>query len=98
MHKLLVLYPHPQDEKKFRRYYETRHVPLTAKMSGLLASRYSVEIKSPGRPAPYYCVFEAGFESEAAMGAAMQSAAGQAVVADGPNYATTPPIVLHYGV
>jgi uncharacterized protein (TIGR02118 family) len=98
MQKLLVLYPHPQDEKKFRPYYENTHLPLTAKLPGLLASRHSFAVKSQGGLSPYYCVFEAEFTSEAAMGAAMQSPAGQAVVADIPNYITTPPIVVHYEV
>ena len=98
MHRLLVLYPHPQDDKKFRPYYETKHLGLTAKLPGLLASRHSFSVKSQGGPSPYYCIFEADFASEAAMGAAMQSPAGQAVAADVPNYVTTPPAVLHYEV
>jgi hypothetical protein len=32
------------------------------------------------------------------MGAAMQSAEGQAVVSDAPNFATTPATVVHYEV
>ena len=98
MHKLLVLYPNPQDEKKFRPYYETKHLALVAKLPGLLASRHSFSVKSLGGPSPYYCIFEADFASEAAMGAAMQSPAGQAVAADVPNYVTTPPTVLYYEV
>lgn len=98
MHKLLVLYPHPQDETKFRSHYESKHLPLTAKLPGLLASRHSFSVKSQGGPSPYFCIFEAEFANEAAMGAAMQSPAGEAVVADIPNYVTTPPIVVHYEV
>lgn len=98
MHKLLVLYPHPQDEKKFRAHYESKHLSLTAKLPGLRASRHSFSVKSQGGPSPYFCIFEAEFDSEAAMGAAMQSPAGQAVVADLGNYVTTPPTVVHYEV
>ena len=41
MHKMLVLYPKGQDEKKFRPYYEREHASLVAKLPGLKASRYS---------------------------------------------------------
>ena len=99
MHKLLVLYPKGQDEKKFRSYYEQTHAPLAAKLPELKACRYSFGIKgAPGAEPPYYCIFEAEFADEAAMGAALQSATGQAVVADIPNYATIAPIIVHYDV
>jgi uncharacterized protein (TIGR02118 family) len=99
MHKMLVLYPKGQDEKKFRPYYETKHAALVAKMPGLKACRYSFGVKgAPGADVPYYCIFEAEFADEAAMGAALQSPAGQAVVADIPNYVTIPPTIVHYEV
>jgi uncharacterized protein (TIGR02118 family) len=99
MHKLLVLYPTGQDAKKFRPYYETKHAALVAKLPGLKASRYSFGVKAPGDAAPpFYCVFEAEFADEAAMGASLQSAAGQAVVTDIGNYASIPPTIVHYDV
>jgi uncharacterized protein (TIGR02118 family) len=99
MHKILVLYPHPQDEKKFRPHYEDIHLRLVQKLPGLLASRHSFVIQGePGARAPFFCVFEAEFTNEAAMVTAMQSVAGQAVVADVPNFATTPPTVVNYAV
>jgi uncharacterized protein (TIGR02118 family) len=99
MHKMLVLYPKGQDEKKFRPYYEREHASLVAKLPGLKASRYSFAIGgTPGAEAPYYCIFEAEFADEAAMGAALRSPQGQAVVADIPNYVTIPPTIVHYDV
>ena len=98
MHKILVLYPHPQDAEKFRPYYESRHLPLVAKLPGLLASRHTFDIRSDGGRAPFYCIFEAEFASEAAMVMAMQSPAGQAVVDDTMNFAATPATVVHYDV
>jgi uncharacterized protein (TIGR02118 family) len=99
MHKLLVLYPKGQNEKKFRPYYEREHASLVAKLPGLKASRYSFSIgAAPGAEVPYYCIFEAEFADEAAMGAALQSPQGQAVVADIPNYVTIPPTIVHYAV
>jgi quinol monooxygenase YgiN len=65
----------------------------------LKGSRYSFNVKAAGdAPAPYYCVFEAEFADEAAMGAALQSPQGQAVVGDIGNYATIPPTIVHYEV
>jgi EthD domain len=53
MHKLLVLYPKGQDEKKFRPYYERQHASLVAKLPGLKASRYSFAIGgAPGADVP----------------------------------------------
>jgi uncharacterized protein (TIGR02118 family) len=99
MHKLLVLYPKGQDDAKFRAHYEKVHVKLTAKLPGLIAQRYSFAIEGVrGAEAPYYCIFEADFADVAAMGKAMQSPEGQAVAADGANYVTIPPIIVHYEV
>ena len=99
MHKLLVLYPTGQDAKKFRPYYEQTHAALVAKLPGLKASRYSFNIKAAGdASAPYYCVFEADFPDAATMVKARQSPEGAAVAADGPNYASIPPTVMHYEV
>ena len=99
MHKMLVLYPRGQDDKKFRSHYASKHIPLARKLPGLLACRYSFSLKGVrGAESPYYCVFEADFADEAAMGAAMQSPEGQAVGADVPNYVTVPPVIVHYDI
>ena len=99
MHKIVVLYPKGQDERKFRAHYETTHVKLTAKLPGLLAQRYSFAIEGVrGADAPFYCVFEADFPDAATMGRALQSPEGQAVAADVPNYVTVAPIIMHYEV
>jgi uncharacterized protein (TIGR02118 family) len=98
MHKLLVFYPHPQDERKFRPYYENVHLPMAAKLPGLKAWRYSLSINAPDGGSPFYCLFEAEFADESAMAAAMQSEAGQKVEGDVANFTTTPPMVVHYEV
>jgi uncharacterized protein (TIGR02118 family) len=36
----MVLYPEPADRDHFRDYYVTHHLPLVARMPGLLAWRY----------------------------------------------------------
>jgi uncharacterized protein (TIGR02118 family) len=98
MHKLLVLYPKGQDDKKFRAHYESRHVPLVKKLPGLLSCRYSFAVEGVRADSPYYCIFEADFPDAATMGKAMQSPEGQAVAADVPNYVTVPPVMVHYEV
>jgi uncharacterized protein (TIGR02118 family) len=44
MHKLVVLYPKPADPDHFRDYYVNNHLPLVARMPGLLAWRYSFDV------------------------------------------------------
>ena len=98
MHKVLVLYNHPANAQAFRDYYEKNHVPLAQKLPGLLSAQYTFSVQGLGADSPYFCVWEGMFESEAAMGAAVTSAEGQAVVADIPNYATGGVVILHYDV
>ncbi len=66
MHKLLVLYNEPKDPAHFRKYYVETHLPLASKMPGVKAAGRFLrrEAPGPGKP-PYFCVFEAEFESEA---------------------------------
>ena len=59
MHKLLVLYPEPTDPDHFRDYYVSKHLPLVARMPGLLAFRYSFEVTATQGQTPYFAVFEA---------------------------------------
>ena len=74
-------------------------MPLASKMPGLKASRYSFDVKllKPGK-APYFCVFEAEFEDEAALMRALGSKEGQAVAGHAPNYASGGVTMLHFAV
>lgn len=96
MHKLLVLYPEPADRAHFEDYYVSTHLPLTAKLPGLRASRYSFGAEGPG--SPYFAVFEAEFDSKEDLAAAMESPEGQALAADMPNYAPPGVVVVDYPV
>ena len=64
-------------------------MPLVSKIPGVKASRYAFDVKplGPGK-APYFCVFEAEFENEAALMSGLASKEGQAVAGDVPNYAS----------
>ena len=98
MHKLVVLYKTPKDPAHFKRYYETKHLPLARKMPNIKSDRYSFAIQGMGGPAPYFCIYEADFDSEAAMGAAFASPEGKATVADVANYATGEVTIMHFEV
>lgn len=95
MHKLVVLYGHPEDPEHFRRYYVETHLPLAARLPGLKASRYSLSLAGMDGDSPYFCVFEGEFASAEAMAAAMNSDIGKAVAADTANYATGGLTLLH---
>jgi uncharacterized protein (TIGR02118 family) len=99
MHKLLVLYNEPKDPEHFRKYYVETHSPLVSKLLGLKASRYTFGLKplGPGK-APYFCIFEAEFESEAALMGAPASKEGQAVAGDVPNFASGGVTMVHFAV
>ena len=99
MHKLLVLYNEPKDPAHFRKYYVEKHLPLASKIPGLRASRYTFDVKprAPGN-APYFCIFEGEFDSEAALMDALASKEGQAVAGDVPNYASGGVTMVHFAV
>ncbi len=99
MHKLLVLYNEPNDPAHFRKHYLETHLPLASKLPGVKAAHYTFDVKplGPGK-APYFCIFEAEFESEAALMGALGSKEGQAVAADVPNYASGGVTMVHFAV
>jgi uncharacterized protein (TIGR02118 family) len=96
MHRLLVLYPPPTDPDHFRRYYEETHLKLVAEIPGIRGYRYAFDIAARGGDSPYFCAFEADFDDAAAMGAGLATPAGEAVLADVPNYATGGFVSLNY--
>lgn len=96
MYKLLVLYREPTDRNSFKTYYEKVHLPLTAKMPGLVNWSYSLNLHTTVGEAVYFGVFTAEFENEASFKLAMSSPEGQAVQDDLANYATGGAEVLHF--
>ena len=98
MHRLLVLYNEPKDPAHFKKYYVETHVPLANKLPGLKTATYSFDTKALGPGKAPFCVFEADFESEAALMAALGSKEGQAVAGDVPNYASGGVTMVHFPV
>src|ERR1700736_6008992 len=90
---------------RFGHYTLTNSGPVSSaegtasKLPGLKASRYSLDMKplGPGK-APYFCIFEAEFENEAALMGALASKEGQAVAGDVPNYASGGVTMVHFAV
>ncbi|QTI69656.1 EthD family reductase [Gordonia polyisoprenivorans] len=97
MHKLVVLYPTPDDPNHFREYYENTHLPLAASLPGMLAWRYSLSVHAVPE-SPYFAIFEADFPDGDSVGAALASTVGQAVQADVANYTTRGAVVIDYPV
>lgn len=98
MHKMLVLYPEPQDRTAFETYYTSTHLPLAERLPEMLGWRYSFDVAAADGASPYFAVFEADFPDAEAMGRALASPEGAAVQADVANYATGGVVVLHYPV
>jgi uncharacterized protein (TIGR02118 family) len=98
MHRLLVLYPHPDNTEHFRDYYLTTHLPLAAALPGLRGMRHGFDVDGLAEDSPYFAVFEADFDNTAALHAALGSPQGQAVAADVANYASGGARLLHYAV
>ncbi len=98
MHKLVVLYPEPQDRDHFRDYYVNTHLPLVAKIPGILAHRYSFQVRAIPGESPYFAVFEADFADLESFRKGMSTPEAAAVVADVPNYATGGSLTLSYSI
>lgn len=96
MYKIIVLYNTPADPAHFKDYYVNKHLPLAAKLPGLVASRHGFDLQGGGGPAPYFAVWEGEFADGAAAGAAMGSPIGQQVAADVANYADGGFTLFHY--
>lgn len=89
MIRLTVLYGHPDDSAEFDRYYREVHIPLARKMEGLRGWTIGkCQSVTPGDPPAYYMIVGLYADSRADMEAILNSPAGQATVADVPNFAT----------
>jgi uncharacterized protein (TIGR02118 family) len=89
MAKLYAIYQQPADAKAFDSYYYNTHVPLAKKIPGLRS--YEVtrgDVMGMAGKHGVYLVATLGFDSMAAIGAAMASPEGQATAADLANFAS----------
>ncbi|MDN5750519.1 MAG: EthD family reductase, partial [Pseudonocardia sp.] len=88
MYQLTALYNHPEDAAAFDKHYDEVHAPLAKKIPGLDHFSVSRPVAGPdGATPPYHLVAVLQFADEAAFGAGMGGAEGQAAVDDLPNFA-----------
>lgn len=98
MHRLLVTYPAPANASAFLDYYVNTHVPLARRLPGLRGSRWFLpQALGPGQ-SPNFLHFEADFDNESDLLAALQSPIGALVAADVPNYSPAGATLVHYDV
>lgn len=89
MAKLYAIYQQPADPAAFDRYYRDTHVPLAKTIPGLRS--YEVtrgDVMGTGGKHAVYLVATLGFDSMAAIAAAMASPQGRATAADLANFAS----------
>ncbi|MEO8542087.1 MAG: EthD family reductase [Burkholderiaceae bacterium] len=89
MAKLYAIYQQPQDAKAFDAHYYNTHVPLAKKIPGLRS--YEVtrgDVMGMAGKHGVYLVATLGFDSMAAIAAAMASPEGQATAADLAKFAS----------
>lgn len=89
MAKLYAIYQQPADAKAFDTYYFNTHVPLAKKIPGLRS--YEVtrgDVMGMAGKHGVYLIATLGFDSMAAIGAALASPEGQATAADLANFAS----------
>jgi len=99
MIKILVLHPEPKDPEHFKQHYRDVHMPIAAKMPGMLSCHYSFDVGPFGmaQEQPVFCVFEIVFPDRETMEKAYQSDIGKKVMEDVPNFATggTPQVMVY---
>jgi len=88
MAKLIALYKKPADAAAFEAYYYSTHVPLAKTLPGLRSYEVSTgSIGTPAGEAPLHLVAILGFDSMAAIQAALTSPQGVATAGDLGNFA-----------
>lgn len=89
MMKVTVLYGHPENPESFEKYYHNIHLPIAGKMKGVDRLELTKFISGAGGREPeYYRMAELYFTSREQMEKSLESAEGQAAVADIDNFAT----------
>lgn len=89
MHKVTVLYGHPEDPEAFEEYYANTHLPIAAKIPNVQRFEAGKVLDTPdGGETPYHRVAEIWFEDMDQLQKSMGSEQGQAATNDIPNFAT----------
>ena len=87
MIKLVALYKTPEDKELFDKHYFEVHMPLVAKIPGLIKSEVSKLKPLPGSQSNYYMITEMYYQDMDSFNAAMASPEGKATAKDLMNFA-----------
>ena len=89
MHKVTVLYGHPEDPAVFEEYYANTHLPIAAKIPNMQRFEAGKVLATPdGGETPYHRIAEIWFDDMDQLQKSMGSEEGQAATGDIPNFAT----------
>lgn len=89
MHKVTVLYHHPEDAEAFEEYYANTHLPIAAKIPNVQRFEAGKVLATPdGGETPYHRIAELWFEDMDQLQQSMGSEEGQAATGDIPRFAT----------
>lgn len=89
MHRLTVLYGHPEDPAEFDRYYHEVHIPLAKRMKGFKGWTIGkCESTTPGENPPYYMIVGLYAETRADLEAILATPEAALAIADVPKFAT----------
>jgi uncharacterized protein (TIGR02118 family) len=89
-----VLYPQPEDPAAFDDYHDRVHVPIAARMSGLVRwTAHRIEARDGVVP-PYHMIVQLSAPTREALQAILDSPAGVAAAQDVPNFATSGAVFL----
>jgi len=87
MIKLVAFYKTPEDKESFDKHYYEVHMPLVAKIPGLIKSEVSKMKALPGTESQYYMITEMYYDDMDSLNAAMASPEGKASAKDLMNFA-----------
>lgn len=87
MHKLIALYRTPADEAAFMAYYQNTHLPLVAKIPGLVRAEVTRITRTLMGESGHFLLAEMVFADAESFKAAMKSAENAATGADLANFA-----------
>jgi len=87
MIKLVALYKTPGDKEQFDKHYFEVHMPMVAKIPGLVRSEVSKLKSLPGTDSGYYMITEMYYDDMDSFNAAMASPEGKATAKDLVNFA-----------
>ncbi|MBZ0202258.1 MAG: EthD family reductase [Ignavibacteria bacterium] len=87
MIKLIAMYKTPSDKEIFDKHYFNNHLPIVAKIPGLIKSEVSKIKPLPGTESDYYLMTEMYYADMDSFNAAMGSPEGKASARDIVNFA-----------